>query len=243
MARMPNQKYKSKKQVSKRDVKKIVKEEMYKNSETKSKSIETAEVRVSSNRDVDPLMVQLTDIEMGGRPYQRSGNECTIIGVKNRMLLHAVANQLADPIVNVAVVVREALIRSPFSQEDTLDQLFIKNNDTYAWSQSNQGEKYLLPFNHNELDILYQKTHKLGKENATYTNQYYPNKIVKWYRKQDQQIRFQETVSTGDVAEANHNYFYVLFCINANLDYAGTGETGAGAVEVTSLLTTYYKDI
>lgn len=245
MAKKPDMKSKTSKNkpktgktVSKKDVKQIVKDEIYRLSETKSLENEIAEEVITSNRDVDPKVVDLTAISRGSQHFNRQGNEILLTGIKNRMLLHARPNPNEGG-TNSAVIVREALIRTPFDKAGTLNLLFIRNGNAKAWSDTDQGEKYLLPFNHNEFDILYQKTHKLGMFNDTYTNQFPSNKIVKWYRQQEQKIVWAD----ADAASTpNHLYLYVIFCINANMDYGGSGETGAAAFECTSLLTTYFKD-
>ena len=123
-------------------------------------------------------------------------------------------------------------------------RIFLNNNTSLSYESANNVQRYILPFNHKDFDIVFQKTEKLGIVNTPNTQNYFNNKKVSFYNRQNYKCEwFSDSSSFND--ECNPGLYYIVFVGNINMDdsqFAGN-EITLGAAEVNMALNVYYKDM
>lgn len=206
--------------------------------ETKIIDYPMSEQLIVSN-DTAPYLQDMTQIARGGSADQRIGNEILMSGVKYRLLFHNRNNsQITSQTVIKSVWVRIAIImQNNVDNTTVLDGFFRRGSNNVTFDLTTEAEKYYLPIDQTNRKTLFQKTFKLGQKNASYTNDYVSNKIEKLYRKINKQINFEENNVSNS---ASNRIYFVCWCGNNDLD--ASAENQAGALEMSGLLSTYYKD-
>lgn len=242
---------------NKKSTRQIVREEIDKMAETKKELTEIAELAITSySETASPggassglQIYQLNDIARGNTASTRVGNKIIVSGLGMRGLLHGRGLTIDGNTSQNAVYVRHAILKRK-SAEDFSDltpaetQLFLKASSALAFNDATNVERYILPWNHRDFEILFQRTEKLGIVNTTYSQNYFNNKKVSFYNKLNIPC---EWASGSDALtdECNPGIYYVIFCGNMNMDDVSTAgdELSLGACEVNMALTTYFKDL
>jgi len=241
----------------KKSTRQIVRDEISKMSETKKKMTTLQELLLcprsqsTSTGGASPGMqiYQINDVAKGPANDERIGNSIHITGLSLRGLLHGRGLTINGSTSQNAVYVRHAILKkkaaSDITEINAYDtRIFLNNNTSLSYESANNVQRYILPFNHKDFDIVFQKTEKLGIVNTPNTQNYFNNKKVSFYNRQNYKCEwFSDSSSFND--ECNPGLYYIVFVGNINMDdsqFAGN-EITLGAAEVNMALNVYYKDM
>ena len=221
-------------------VKAIASKVVQKNIETKSKTKQVNEVIVGSN-DANPHTTLLNDIGKGTSDDQRIGTSVQVRGVKLRQLCHNIkwTNGSGDDVQH-EVIVRQCIVRLRNSDTAThVKEFFISDGDTYSFIVANEKERYYLPLNRRNVDVLWEKTSKLGRASG-YTNNFNSNKLINKYIKNRRKLLFRTNSPEDGENTPVDEYYHYLWIVNCNMDT--TDADDQGKIELTQETTFYYKD-
>ena len=241
----------------KKTTRQIVRDEISKMSETKKHMRTLQEVllcprsQTANPGGATPGMqiYQMNDIPVGTSNDQRIGNSINITGLGLRGLLHGRGLTIDGSTSQNAVYVRHAILKKKAASDVTEinaadTRIFLNNNTSLSYESANNVQRYILPFNHKDFDILFQKTEKLGIVNTQQTQNYFNNKKVSFYNRQDFKCEwFSDSSAFTD--EGNPGIYYIIYVGNLNMDdsqFPGN-EITLGACEVNMALNLYYKDM
>lgn len=239
----------------KKNNRKIIREEIFRMSETKSKQTELAELTLTPFTEgtlpagiENGLQVyQLNDIARGSQIAQRIGNSIHVTGVSMRGLLHGRGLTIDGSTSHSAVYVRHAVLKQKSASiglSGSTTPLFLKNNDVLTYDNATNVNRFTLPFNHKDFDIMFQRTEKLGIVNTGSTQNYWNNKLVKFYNRYN--IKCDWADGDGTASElCNPGIYYIVFVGNLNMDDSSDSADTAslGCAEVNMNLQLYYKDM
>lgn len=233
-------KFRSLGQKQARAVKAIANKVVQKNIETKSKAKQVNEVIIGSD-DANPRTTLLNDISKGSSDDQRIGTSVMVRGIKLRQLCHNIkwTNSLSEDVQN-EVIVRQCIVRLRNSDTAThVKEFFINDGDTYSFIVASEKERYYLPLNRRNVDVLWEKTSKLGRASG-YTNNFNSNKLINKYIKHRRKLLFRtNSVEDGDNTPVDEYYHYI-WIMNCNMDTVDVDTQGK--IELTQETTFYYKD-
>lgn len=168
----------------------------------------------------------INDMVRGDLARNLDGSQYSLTGIGYRFLVH---NQGA-----VDCIYRMCLVRidTGSALTTTGESLFMQSNgDGLNFSSATESQKYYLPLNRRKYDVIFERSFKVGKSNATYTSQYNNNFIIKGYRRFKNK---KETLNSNGVPDTK--YQLLMWAIDANLD--GNIVT----LEQSGQTVFYYKD-
>lgn len=221
-------------------VKAIASKEIAKKIETKRKTKHANEVIVGTN-DANPHSTLLNDIGKGTSNDQRVGTSVQVRGIKVRQLCHNIKwINSAEEDVQHEVIVRQCVVRLRNQDSAThIKEFFIADGDAYSFISATEKERYYLPLNRRNVDILWEKTSKLGRASG-FTNNFNSNKLINKYIKHRRKLLFNTNAPEDGDNTPVDEYYHYLWIVNCNMDT--TGADDQGKTEITQEITFYYKD-
>lgn len=221
-------------------VKAIAKKESERAIETKAKTNQLNEVLVGSY-DANPRTTMLNNIGKGTSNDQRIGTSVNVRGIKLRQLAHNIkwTNGNGDDVQH-EVIVRQCIVRLRNSDTAThVKEFFINDGDSYSFIVASEKERYYLPLNRINYDVLWENTSKLGRASG-YTNNYNSNKLTKKYIKHRRKLKFRTNSTEDGDNTPRDEYYHYLWIVNCNMDTSDADDQGK--IELTQETTFYYKD-